>query len=398
MVARSGFAALLVLAALPAYAQDEDSVDQTIVVTGTPLTKTEADLKNCLARKCPPKEDIDASLAHAENLFVAGDYGRSRETLAAARGRNARYAKQFPVEVADLTRAYSRVSEHDGYPDLARVLQFDTLDALKAGLEQGDSRVLMQRLMVGDQFGKQGRFRAAADVYRKVARQGREAGKPMVTGFAMLREAVLYAAVSYRNSAYRAPTEQRIKAIEQTGGAEFEEFRFAARMLRARLAADRGDSAELDAAIAAFKDQKLDRPVLVFAPPLRLDRVSGHEDGRIPAPNNVNKSPEWIDVRFRIAADGTVKDIETVREAPTVHGVWPKAVRANLAERRYAPLALADGSDGMTRIERFTLAYDVYRPTGSRLRQRATAGRVRSIDLTDDAPRIASNQAPATNP
>jgi hypothetical protein len=52
----------------PAARQDQ----QTIIVTGRSLTDTERALRDCLARKCPPNEDIDASLAHAENLFVAG--------------------------------------------------------------------------------------------------------------------------------------------------------------------------------------------------------------------------------------------------------------------------------------------------------------------------------------
>ncbi|ATY32322.1 hypothetical protein [Sphingomonas psychrotolerans] len=399
MLLRSGFTALLALAAFPACAQGDGPSDQTIVVTGTPLSKTEADLKDCLARKCPPREDIDASLAHAENQFVAGYYTEARQTLAAARGRNARYAATLPVEVADLTRAYGRLSEHHGYQNVGRILQIDALDALKAGLEKGDSRVLMQRLMVGDQFGKQGRFRAAIDVYTKVAKQAREAGQPAVMGFAMLREAVLYGAASYSNPAYREGTEQRIKAIEQTTEPELAEFRFAARLLRARLLSERGDKQALDTALTAFKGQELDRPVLVFAPPLRLDRVSGHEDGRIQAPKNINRTPEWIDVRYRIAADGTVNDVETVRESPHFEGRWPKKVHENLALRRYAPFKLAGGADGMTRIERFTMVYDVYDPTGSRLRQRAASGRIRSLDLTDDAPpRAVPGQPPVGTP
>ncbi|MDP5278823.1 hypothetical protein Q9Q95_07800 [Sphingomonas sp. DG1-23] len=398
MLLRSGFTALLVLAAFPAHAQEDGPSEQTIVVTGTPLSKTEADLRDCLARKCPPREDIDASLAHAENQFVAGDYAGSRKTLAASRSRNARYAATLPVEVADLTRAYGRVSEHHGYGQAGRILQIDALDALKAGLEKGDSRVLMQRLMVGDTFGKQGRFRAAIDIYAKVAKQARKAGQPAVMGFAMLREAVLYGAASYSNPAYREGTERRIKAIEQTTEPELADFRFAARLLRARLASEQGDPQALETALAAFKDHKLDRPVLVFAPPLRLDRVLGHEDGRIPAPRNINRTSEWIDVRYRIAADGTVKDIETLRESPHFEGRWPKKVHQNLAERRYAPFTLATGSDGMTRIERFTMVYETYDPTGSRLRQRAAGGRIKSIDLTDDTPRPAVGQPPVGNP
>ncbi len=397
MFLRNGVATLLALATWPVQAQEaaEPPSEQTIVVTGTSLPQTEADLKACLARKCPPREDIDASLAHAENQFVAGYYAEARRTLAAARHRNARYASTLPVEVADLTRAYGRISEMHGYRDLGRILQIDAVDALKAGLDKGDSRILMQRLLVGDQYGKNGRFRAAADVYSKVAKQARKAGLPTVQGYAMLREAVLYAAVSYSNPAYRDGTEHRINALEQTTAPELAEFRFAAQLLRARLASERGDTRALDAAIAALKDRKLDRPLLIFAPPLKLDRVSGHEDGRIEAPNNINKTPEWIDVRFRIAADGTVRDIETLRESPSVYGPWPKKVHENLAQRRYAPLQPADG---MTRVERFTMVYDIYNSTRTRLRQRAASGRVSSLDLTNDPTRMPPGQAPVGKP
>ncbi|TGX50141.1 hypothetical protein E5A73_17105 [Sphingomonas gei] len=399
MLLRSACAVLALAAAFPANAQDAPESDQTIVVTGTPLWQTEAALKDCLARKCPPKDDIDASLAHAENQFVAGQYHEARKTLAAARSRNARHAAAFPVEVADLTRAYGRLTEVDGYPDLGRTLQIDALDALKAGLDKGDSRVLMQRLMVGDQFGKRGRFRAAVDVYAKVTRQARKAGLPTVAGFAMLREAMIYAAASYSNPAYREGTERRIKAIEQTPEPAFAEFRFAARLLRARLASERGDPAALDTALAAFKRDRLDRPVLVFAPPLLIQRAEGHESGRFRDGRNINKVPEWIDVRYRIAADGTVNDIETLRESSNFQATWPKTVRENLAQRRYAPFALPAGSDGLTKVERFTMVYDVYRPTGSRLRVRSSWGRISSLDLTAEAtPSAAPGDKPVGKP
>ncbi len=50
------------------------SAEQEIVVTGVSLESSERALRECLARKCPPKEDIAASLADAENLFVGGKY------------------------------------------------------------------------------------------------------------------------------------------------------------------------------------------------------------------------------------------------------------------------------------------------------------------------------------
>src|SRR5687768_17818135 len=48
-----------------AQEQNEGS-GQTIVVTGTSLSQTERNLRDCLARNCPPDQDIAATLAHAE--------------------------------------------------------------------------------------------------------------------------------------------------------------------------------------------------------------------------------------------------------------------------------------------------------------------------------------------
>ena len=57
---------LLTGVSLPAAAQNESK--REIVVTARSLKDTEADLKACLARKCPPDQDIKATLAHAENV------------------------------------------------------------------------------------------------------------------------------------------------------------------------------------------------------------------------------------------------------------------------------------------------------------------------------------------
>src|SRR5688500_17953455 len=110
---------LLPLLALSSVAQAQaeapnEGSGQTIIVTGTSLSQSERDLRDCLARNCPPDEDIEATLAHAENLFVAGDYERARRTTKASLGRNSRHADRFPVEVSNLYRAGSRIAVHLG--------------------------------------------------------------------------------------------------------------------------------------------------------------------------------------------------------------------------------------------------------------------------------------------
>ena len=69
---------LALAGAAPPPQAESDQTGGPIVVTGIPLRQTERALRACIARKCPPKEDIDATLAHAENLFVAGKYQDAR--------------------------------------------------------------------------------------------------------------------------------------------------------------------------------------------------------------------------------------------------------------------------------------------------------------------------------
>ncbi|MGK6356361.1 hypothetical protein ACMGDH_14190 [Sphingomonas sp. DT-207] len=48
-------------------APQDQNESTTIVVTGVSLADSEECLEACLARRCPPREDIEALLAHAEN-------------------------------------------------------------------------------------------------------------------------------------------------------------------------------------------------------------------------------------------------------------------------------------------------------------------------------------------
>ena len=105
------FLPLLALAS-PALAQSEpEERGQTIIVTGTPLSQTERALRDCIARRCPPDQDVAASLAHAENQFVAGDYEGARRTTKASLGRNNRHAEN--LSGAGLESLAGRIADRD---------------------------------------------------------------------------------------------------------------------------------------------------------------------------------------------------------------------------------------------------------------------------------------------
>lgn len=371
------------LVAAPAWAQDNgQESNPTIVVTGSPLSETARRLKACLDRNCPPTEDIDASLAHSENQFLAGDYKAARATLASSHDRNAKYAKQFPVEVADLDRAYGRLTGMDGYPEWGRILQVGALDTLKGGLAEGDTRILAQRLMTGDEYVQNGRLQAAIDVYRKVEKQARAQGAMRIVGVAMLRPAVLYASLGTNNPNFRDAARSELKRIDRTTEPELASTRGAAQVLRARLAGASGDESEMEAAIAKLARSGFSSPVLVYEKPPFADVQ--------PSTGVINRTldtnPEWIDIRYRIDASGRVQDIDRLRSSPQITYDWPKYILKSLGKRRYVPLKLPEGSNGLVRIERFTLVFDAESHTGSNMRARSTKPRLVSLDLTPDPP------------
>ncbi len=126
-------AAAALLVAGPVQAED-------IVVTGKPLKDTAADLEECIKRGCPPNEDMAATLAHAENQFVAGDYHGSRKTLRESLGRNRKHGKAYPVELSSVLRANGRVAEHLGEAKSFQISTLDMRDTLKSGLGADDFR------------------------------------------------------------------------------------------------------------------------------------------------------------------------------------------------------------------------------------------------------------------
>lgn len=369
---------LPLIATAPALAQQDAQDNATIVVTGTPIDESARRLRDCLARHCPPREDIDASLAHAENQFIAGDYQAARETLAASHNRNRRFAAQYPTDVADLSRAYGRMTNLSGYPEQGRILQIDSLDVLKEGLASDDSRVLMQRLTTGDEYVKQGRVTAGEEVYRKVEKQARAAGRLDVAGAAMLRPAMVYVTLAKINAGYADDARARIRRVTETREPELAPYRDAAKILAARLAGEGKDMTAFDKAMADLADQRTDHPVLVYSAPMELIVSELGEELKV----SYDTAPQWMDVRYRIGLDGRVEDVDVLRTSKDVDGNWRDVALKAVAKRRYLPLALKNGANGLVRVERFSYVFDVSTTTGSRMGVRNAAGRISSLDIT----------------
>lgn len=390
MTYRLGMLTLALVTAAPAMAQQgqhEESQDTAIVVTGTPLDDSARKLKACLERHCAPKEDINASLAHAENQFIAGDYQAARETLAASHNRNRRFASTYPTEVADLSRAYGRLTNLSGYPEQGRLLQIDSLAALKDGLTSNDARVLLQRLETGDEYVKQGRIEAGRDVYRQVEKQARKAGLYNVVSAAMLRPAMVYLALAKINPAYDGDVRTEIRRVEDTREPELAEARAAARILTARLAGQGNDMAAFEKAVSGLADhQRTDRAVLLYSAPMDMEAPAGYRTG------NYNAAPQWMDVRFRVDVDGRVRDVEVLRTSDNAEGYWKDTALRSVALRRYMPLSLPAKSNGLVRVERFSFIHDVADRTGTRMADRSNTGRISSMDITVEPARPATDK------
>jgi tetratricopeptide (TPR) repeat protein len=380
-------ALLLILAqAAPAAAPAKD-----VVVTGRPLAQTARDLAECLARRCPPPEDINATLAHAENQVVAGDYPGARQTLRAGRTRNGRHAGSYPVDVADLMRAIGRVASLNGFVAKGRQGQIDAYEILKKGLGPNDPRTLQQRLEIGDLLARQGMLPTAVDLYESVAKQARNAGMPAVAARALFRKAVLFASAASVDPAYRYAARRASIALENDPDPAIAPFREGLVLLRAQLAALAGHPEAIDEAIAAMRSRPSLRPLLVFAPEVNLSQASRQtiidQPQSVPAWATGRSEAEWADISFWIAPDGTVRDVEVLRTSARGVGSWLQAVTTALPRRRYAPLALAPTSPGLLRVERYSFVHDRFVPIGSRMTARSPLGRLEVLDMTAEPDR-----------
>ncbi|MDB5693123.1 MAG: hypothetical protein JWO81_2186 [Alphaproteobacteria bacterium] len=367
--------------------------EQTIIVTGTPLRDTERALRECLARKCPPNEDINAALAHAENLFVAGKYQDARSVTLAAIGRNHRYARTFPIDVSDLYRANSRIAAHLGE---GRDYQW-SVGAMHRTLDDAfaktDPRVIDADFEWADMYASFGRLERARQLFEQAERKAMEGGRPDLAGIARVRAAWLHQAEGDEWLTRQALTKI---AADRSPGAEV--ARVAALVLLARLDRKEGQLASSAALVDEMRALHSKTPTLLFAPMVNLyprlpenpdngGYVDGSGNSIFSAPTGSttrlmatdNFDDRWIDVGFWVSADGKVADAEILRSrGPTD---WSKPLLGSIAGRIYSPIEAAT-----FRVERYSYTSRWLDMTGTRMRQRSPDARIEYVDLTADAP------------
>jgi hypothetical protein len=353
--------------------QEEPSPPEqnSIVVIGRRPADTATALARCLAQRCPAREDVALSLAHAQTQLIAGDYHGSRQTLLAARSRNKGYAKELPTDVGDLHRANARVASLNGLRDASRAGGFDVVDALKAGLPKGDGRILVARLEVGAAFARNGQLRAALDQYDRVARDAHKRGETRVEGLALFQTAALLAAVASEYPPYVRSARAAAAKVERSTTPEWAPFRDAVRVIPAIIGPARDRPRLLDEAVRGMAPRPPGEPFLLYSPAVDFSSQGLTAGDRT----------EWVDLRYRIAQNGTVADVSTVRSSDGAHRSWIALATEALHGRRYAPQQLGPGEFGPLRTERVSFVSDFTSITRSRIPHR-TSRRIDGLDLT----------------
>jgi tetratricopeptide (TPR) repeat protein len=373
----------------PAIAQEE--AKKEIVVTARSLKDTNDALRKCLERKCPPDEDIKATLAHAENQFVEGDYKSARKTVLSSLGRNRKHKGGYPEELSNLLRANANIAEHLGEADAYRLSVLDMRDVLKGAYKADDLRVIGAELEVADSRMRLGYFDEARAKYREIAKEALAFGKPTVAALADLRTIS-----SFVQEAQSAKTDFNIdranKAIDAfvalpPKGAE--RYTIVAEILRTRLDRIAGKPDSTNDLIKRYAAMGLgeDRPVLVAANPIKTNEAhaarmnaGGSDLNRMSATATEDR---WVDIGFWINSDGKVEDTEILRSMGST--TWIKPVLDHINSRIYTPAKAKEGHEpGFYAVERYSLtAQWVNDNTGTRIRRRSAIPQIQRIDLSE---------------
>jgi hypothetical protein len=380
------FAATAALQTPPASAPP--NAPGTIIVTGRRVPDYRAALAACLARHCPPNEDIDATTALAESLYIAGQYHEARTALRQSLSRNRREARNYPEPVSDLYRANARVARVLGLDRDAEVSTREILSALQAGIPVEDHRHFTARFEIVQQMTAFGQYEQAERGLRDIAMRAGVAGRDDVVAMAELRLLWLDQLQGPRGG----PPSSRLLAMARSPDPR---RAIGARMLLVRIYSERGDTAAADRLIAELGRSSLRRQLL-FNPPYELgqhqdvegrrDRIQAIEQGSLFTSNMADRMVDvfedrWIDVGFWIRPDGRVEELEIVRRRNGID--WAEPLLQSIRGRRYAP---SDGNSSY-RLERYTYTsgFDD-QGTSTRTATRSPRARVEYFDLSGLSP------------
>ncbi len=372
----------------------EESGERQIVVSGVSLKDSAKKLADCIARNCPPDEEIAAALAHGENQFVAGKYLDAKSTLRKTAGRTRKFDEKYPVEVSDLFRASGRVAEHLGEAQNYQLYVLDMRDALKAGVPDNDARLMVAQIEVGDSRAKLGYPLESFRIYEDVEKKARAAGLGRIGDYASLRHGIMRHAYG-ETAKIKDDTEKaiaRIRNVAANASADAVDIKLMADVFLARLDRKSGNQATTNAILKRFVEAGgAKRPLLITSYPIRtVDTVPDEYSKKMAILPTLggNFEDRWIDIGFWVNANGNVSDLEVLRASGSTTG-WAKPVLDSVQSRIYAPLKVTaeDSNPAFYMVERYTYTArfrDAQDVTGSRLATRSTTPRVERIDLTPE--------------
>jgi hypothetical protein len=382
----------IALAASASVQTPPPSPPTTIVVTGRRPTDYRAALEACLARNCPPNEDIDATMALAESLFIEGQYREARRAILRSISRNHDEARNYPEPVSDLYRANARVARNLGLDRQSRFAMAEILETLQTGIPVEDHRHFTARFELAQTLIAFGEYRYAHRVLDQLIDRARAVGRDDVVARAELRQMWIQRAFVPRGS---APSRELLELARSTDPIRS----IGARQLLVRIYAANGNTREAERMIAELGRTSGRRQLLVNPDYelLQRDDVEGNArraetmyrqgtlSGSMLFSSNLaarmlgSFEDQWIDVAFWIKPDGRVEGLEIVRRRGDVR--WTPPLLTSIRGRIYAP------SEASTyRLERYTYTagYDL-QGSGTRTSARTARARVEYFDLSGTA-------------
>jgi hypothetical protein len=342
-----------------------------IIVTGERIGDLRARLAACIARQCPPNEDVDASLALAEGEFLNGDYDHAEETIQDSLSRNRRHRRAYPEPVADLYRSQARVQSHRGRDLESAQSTYEILRTLRGGIPAEDHRHFTARLEIVQAELKAGNRHGVLRELGELVAEARKAGREDVARRAEMRRLQL----SYAITPYGVPA-KRLQELANSNDPNLAFERVSARFFLSRIYRDRGDIARSDAMLAGLPKTDSDTRTLLYAPRIRLAYAES-QPSLIAGMSIDNFQDTWIDVAYWIQPDGSVDGAEIVRKGASAD--WADPVLTAIRGRRYTP---SNDATPSYRLERYTYTAARGTRTGSRLTLHVGAPRVEYLDLT----------------
>jgi hypothetical protein len=371
----------IVLLAVPAAAQQRsETSDQSITVTGNRIQSFRDRLAACLARHCPVNEDVDATLALAEVLFLDGEYVDARSAVQASLRRNHDAAATFPEPVSDLYRVDGRLARHMGLDRQARTSTGRILTALQTGIPREDHRHFTARLEMAEVQMLSGNYEGAKRELEALATVARANGREDVAVMAELRQA------SYQLSAF--PEDARATLLRWSSlTAPADRLRATgARVLLSRYYRSQGDTARADELLGEIGGTAAGaRRRLLYSPSYALAQQEVHGGDNndlllVSTSSNLTRLTDnmengWIDVGFWVSPEGTVSGVEILRHGAETS--WARPLLDAMQRRRYST-----SPEATYRVERYTYTSALSQRSGTRLPMRSPVGRVEYFDLT----------------